>query len=257
MVSQKAVQVGWYLCWGLCYRLLIWVLPFFYSPGSKILSFSVTTGSGGRNPPREAEPDICDSASSFKVAVREQPVEPTIPPAGSSGTCCRREEDYVRSILRKADEEALSSLTHAGAALDPFLFDWLENNQEGSNGDEDDDDDPKIGRLRRKALFDCVGEFLDSRRRRHFRAGYRRWAKGVAAMAGRVDQLAAEAHEEISRWKAMGDWMVDELVDKDMGSSPSGRWVDFEAEAFEAGLEVEEQILGSIVDDVLADFFIV
>ncbi|CAA7388947.1 unnamed protein product [Spirodela intermedia] len=223
--------------------------------GSKILSFSVATGSGGRNPPTEAELDVCDSASSLKVAVKS-PVELTIPPAGSSGTSRRREEDYVRSILRNADEEALSSLTHSGAALDPLLFDWLENNQEGSNGD-DDEDDPKIGRLRRKALFDCVGEFLDSRRRRHFCGGYHRWARGVAAMSGRVDQLAAEAHEEVSRWKTMGDWMVDELVDKDMGSSPSGRWVDFEAEAFEVGVEVEERILSSIVDDVLADFFIV
>ncbi|CAA6654372.1 unnamed protein product [Spirodela intermedia] len=195
-------------------------------------------------PPTEAELDVCDSASSLKVAVKP-PVELTIPPAGSSGTSRRREEDYVRSILRNADEEALSSLTHSCAALDPLLFDWLENNQEGSNGD-DDEDDPKIGRLRRKALFDCVGEFLDSRRRRHFCGGYHR-----------VDQLAAEAHEEVSRWKTMGDWMVDELVDKDMGSSPSGRWVDFEAEAFEAGVEVEERILSSIVDDVLADFFIV
>ena len=44
----------------------------------------------------------------------------------------------------------------------------------------------------------------------------------------------------------MVDFMVEDLVEKDMAP-----WVDFEAEYFETGIDVEEQILSSIMDDVL------
>ena len=46
----------------------------------------------------------------------------------------------------------------------------------------------------------------------------------------------------------MVDFMVEDLVEKDMAP-----WVDIEAEYFEIGVDVEEQILSSIVDDVLDD----
>lgn len=46
--------------------------------------------------------------------------------------------------------------------------------------------------------------------------------------------------------------MVDELVDKDMGSQ-YGRWLNFDVDAFELGAEAGDQILNSLVDDVLSD----
>ena len=45
----------------------------------------------------------------------------------------------------------------------------------------------------------------------------------------------------------MVDFMVEDLAEKDMAP-----WVDFEAKYFETGVDVEEKILSSIVDDVLA-----
>lgn len=67
--------------------------------------------------------------------------------------------------------------------------------------------------------------------------------------------LAEELYEEILGWKSMGDSMVDQLLDKDM-SSHLGRWVDFEIEVFKTGVELGGEILSSLVDEVVANFFI-
>lgn len=77
------------------------------------------------------------------------------------------------------------------------------------------------------------------------------WEKGVGVL-GRKEQLAKEVVKEISDWRGMGDCMVDELVDKDM-SCWYGRWMDFDIDAFTIGVEVETQILDSLVEEVLAD----
>jgi hypothetical protein len=52
----------------------------------------------------------------------------------------------------------------------------------------------------------------------------------------------------------MGDMMVDELVDQDM-STRYGKWLDFSIEAFEEGLEIENGILTSLVDELVSDFY--
>ena len=196
----------------------------FHCPGCKVASSSR----------EEEEHDVSDSASSsFNVAVKEPSAAPP-PSFGGSPTTLRREAEYVRAVLLKADVDSPSP-------LNPLLYDQLEKEEQKEKLN-------KVGTLRRKALFDCVGEFLDSRRRRHLSAGYRAWAKGATAVAGGVDRLAEAAHRELLRWEGMVDFMVEDLVEKDMAP-----WVDFEAEYFETGVDVEEQILSSIVDDVLDD----
>ncbi|KAL2500745.1 putative serine/threonine-protein kinase-like [Forsythia ovata] len=44
--------------------------------------------------------------------------------------------------------------------------------------------------------------------------------------------------------------MVDEVVEKDM-STKDGQWVEFEIEAFEEGVEIENRILASLVDELV------
>ncbi|KAH0994390.1 hypothetical protein GBA52_018254 [Prunus armeniaca] len=51
----------------------------------------------------------------------------------------------------------------------------------------------------------------------------------------------------------MAELHVDELVDKDM-STQRGRWLDFDIETFEEGLEIEKEILNSLVDELVSDF---
>lgn len=148
--------------------------------------------------------------------------------------------EYVKEILLNSD---LPHLVLAGYNADHLLFNKLEDKRKGEEKD---------GRLRRKVLFDCVAECLDSKCSRYFRSGYRSWSKGAAVVVGK-ESLAREIYDEISGWMSMGDCMVDELVDKVM-SSKLGKWVDYDIEAFEAGVDVERGIVNSLVDELIADF---
>ncbi|KAF8387792.1 hypothetical protein HHK36_026447 [Tetracentron sinense] len=163
------------------------------------------------------------------------------------------ELEYVREILCNVESMFKDfALDWAREIINPNLFDQLENRKGGFGVDGEEDDD---SRQRRKVLFDCVSECLDLRFRRHVGGGYRTWAKGVA-MVRRKEWLAEEVYKETSGWRSMEDWMVDELVDKDM-SGQNGKWVDFEIEAFEVGVEIERGILGSLIDEVVSDILMV
>lgn len=48
--------------------------------------------------------------------------------------------------------------------------------------------------------------------------------------------------------------MVDELVEKDM-SSRYERWTDFEEDTYALGIEVEDDLFNSLIDEVVADIF--
>ncbi|KAL2551437.1 putative late blight resistance protein-like protein R1B-17 [Forsythia ovata] len=51
----------------------------------------------------------------------------------------------------------------------------------------------------------------------------------------------------------IAELMVDEVVDKDMNTK-DGQWVEFEIQAFEEGVEIENRILASLVDELVDDF---
>ena len=74
-------------------------------------------------------------------------------------------------------------------------------------------------------------------------------------MAAMSRGIETEVCNEISGWRNMGEWVEDELVDKDM-SSGLGTWVDFRVEEFETGEELETEILSSLVDEVIGDVFV-
>ncbi|RQO98804.1 hypothetical protein POPTR_013G010500v4 [Populus trichocarpa] len=77
------------------------------------------------------------------------------------------------------------------------------------------------------------------------------WAK-LSTLFQRKGWLAEELYKEILGWQSMGDLMVDELVEQDM-STPNGKWLDFSIEAFEDGVEIEDGILTSLVDELVSD----
>ncbi|KAG1365289.1 hypothetical protein COCNU_12G002890 [Cocos nucifera] len=197
----------------------------------------------------EAEVELSGSASSMEITCGDHP--PEIRRTGHTDAC-NQELEYMREILSNMKclfkNLDLCQMDHDGGVLDPLLFDKLETS--GSlialEGEERD------SRMRRKMLFDCVNECLDLKCSHYFHAGYRMWTKGLAAV---MKDWTEELYKEISGWRSMGDWMVNELVDRDM-SSCFGRWVNFDTEAFEAGVEVEMAIFNSLVDEVVADFMI-
>ncbi|MQL77627.1 hypothetical protein Taro_010036 [Colocasia esculenta] len=200
-----------------------------------------------KNPSGEAEMDLSDSASSLYVESANEEQASGVSRAPTENP--EQELEYIREVIRSVgiDFEGKGSGC-MNYSLDPLLFDMLENKKTGSRNRPED----KNHRAWRKVVFDCIGECLESKCSRYFKAGCQAWAKGIAVI-GREDQFANEVYKEISCWKSMGDWMVDELVDKDM-SSHLGRWADFEVEAFEAGVEIEEEVISCLIDEVVADF---
>lgn len=57
--------------------------------------------------------------------------------------------------------------------------------------------------------------------------------------------------------KCSEEWMVDELVEKDMSTTQHGKWLNFDIEASEEGVLVEKWILSSLVDELVSDLLII
>ncbi|XP_072980962.1 uncharacterized protein [Typha angustifolia] len=208
------------------------------------LTFSKTTSSV------EAEMELSDSASS---TFADNSNSPDIRIATQFEKDKQEEIEYIREILcngKLTSDDHLSScfLSHAGTTLHQLVFDKMESKRNRKAHEKENID----GKVDRKLLFDCVNECLDTKCSLYCKAGYQAWAKGLTVTG---KDLASEFCNEISGWRNMGDWMVDELVNKDM-STHLGRWQDFQIEAFEAGVDIEEDILSSLVDEVLADICI-
>lgn len=155
--------------------------------------------------------------------------------------------DTLSSVKLTTDELGSLFVNQDRSALDPLLFEKMENMHVYTEGKE-----PFCRRGYRRLLFDCVNECLETRRTTYFRAGYAAWSKGAATLSRGIE---AEVCNEITSWKSMGDWTEDELVDKDM-SSGLGTWVDFRVEEFEAGEEVESDVLSSLLDEAIGDMVV-
>ncbi|WOK94692.1 hypothetical protein Cni_G03397 [Canna indica] len=112
------------------------------------------------------------------------------------------------------------------------------------------DEEEKSHRIRRKLLFDSVNECLDFKCSHYFRARSSSLMRGAAIA---TKELAEEVYKEITGWRSIGDWMVDELVHKDM-STHLGSWSCFEMEESEVGVEIESAVLSSLLNEIVADF---
>ncbi|XP_030504248.2 uncharacterized protein LOC115719372 [Cannabis sativa] len=159
------------------------------------------------------------------------------------------ELEYVRDIVSNA-ELALEdfALGHANKVISPpTLFDDLENEENFTEWNEEE----CCSKLGRKVLFDCVNESLELRSLQMLIGTCSRKGR----LAPRKEWLAEEIHEEISVWKDMAELMVDDLVDKDM-STGIGRWLDFDNEAFEEGVEIEKGVLSCLLDDLVSDLMV-
>lgn len=197
----------------------------------------------------EGEAESSDSASSISILHADRNTAST-----SHLTDIKESEnwelEYMREILCKADLTLEDfALGHAHKFITPNLFDHLEN-QGSSSETTGEESSSKLGR---KVLFDYIGEILDLRCGQLFGGSCKAWAKW-ATLIERKGWLADELYNEILSWRSMGEFMVDELVDKDM-STQYGKWLDFEFEAFEEGLEIENIILTSLVDELVDDLF--
>ncbi|KAL0323414.1 UNVERIFIED_CONTAM: hypothetical protein Sangu_1960700 [Sesamum angustifolium] len=198
--------------------------------------------------PTEADAELSDSASSTSIGTvaKRQETTLTLTDNGKPG---RWELQYVDEILCSIELMFKDyALGRAREIINPRLFDQLGSRNWHLN------DGRVISRTNQRVLFDCVSECLELRCRKYVSGGCTLWAKGLSTVR-RKERLAEEVYKEISGWSGVGDAMIDELVDKDM-SSQYGRWLDFDTEAFELGIQIESRILNSLIDEVVADMLV-
>ncbi|XP_019180133.1 PREDICTED: uncharacterized protein LOC109175333 [Ipomoea nil] len=184
---------------------------------------------------READAELLDSASSTSSVIEY-------------GKSPEWGLEYVKEILGNIDLMFEGFATGRDSKIiNPRLFDQLESRKVANGWGREQ-------KLQRKVVFDCVSECLESMCTSYVGGGYDMWVKGVAVIT-RKERLAEEVYREVSGWSCMRDSMVDELVDKDM-STHRGKWMDFEIEAFELGLQVENRLLNSLLDEVISDLLV-
>lgn len=160
------------------------------------------------------------------------------------------ELQYVRDVLSKAElafENFTLSVTPK--VITPNLYNNLE-----IEANIKDNDEPEHFKLERKVLFDCVNECLELKLKQIVVGNSKTWVPWTKLFEN--DSLTDELWKEIESWKCMEEWMVDELVDKDM-STQHGKWLNFDQEAFEQGIVIERRILSSLVDELVSDFLII
>ncbi|XP_074307846.1 uncharacterized protein LOC141642803 [Silene latifolia] len=157
------------------------------------------------------------------------------------------ELEYVRYMLHYAGLNR-SILVDDFSIIDPNLFDLLENliNASGRTAEQ-------CSKLDRRILFDCISESVGYKHERAIIGSYKGWVRWGFLL--QTDWLTEEVYKEISCWQSMGNLMVDELVDCDM-STQVGKWLDFEIESLEEGMDIEEDIVASLVDELVADLSI-
>ncbi|XP_022999185.1 uncharacterized protein LOC111493645 isoform X1 [Cucurbita maxima] len=182
------------------------------------------------------ETPVFDSASSIDEEDKFQTLSPTM----ISPIKIHRPNDwelqYVREVLSKAE-----------LAFENFTLGVVNNLEIEEN--------IKCNELEQKVLLDCVNECLE-RKLKQIVIGSSKtrvpWTKLFEN-----DCLADELWKEIEGLKCSEEWMVDELVEKDMSTTQHGKWLNFDIEASEEGVLVEKWILSSLVDELVSDLLII
>ncbi|CAE6123020.1 unnamed protein product [Arabidopsis arenosa] len=152
------------------------------------------------------------------------------------------ELEYISEIL--GSDQLMVKEFALGMATDVLpasLFDEMEGRGEAT-----------AAKIKRKTLFDFVNKCLALKCERMFMGSCRGLLGKGGFLFEQRDWLAEELNREIHGLKKMREMMMDELVDKEM-SSFEGRWLDFERETYEEGIDIEGEIVSTLVDDLVND----
>ncbi|CAI8584889.1 unnamed protein product [Vicia faba] len=160
------------------------------------------------------------------------------------------ELEYVKDILSSAELMAGElAVDETENMITPTLFDMLEIQRTEVESYEE------YSKTQRKAIFDCVSECLGLKCRQVFVARCKTWPRWITFMRKRW--LAEEVYKEMLEFRSMEEEVVvDEIIRKDM-CTPLGRWLDFDIEAFENGLEIELDIVTFLIDELVSDLWLV
>ncbi|KAA3487178.1 50S ribosomal L3 [Gossypium australe] len=199
----------------------------------------------GSQPGSESETEfdvaLSDFASPKTVGEMDKKLPTRTPNSRDLKESTNWELDYVKMVLKDSELKLMEyAVGQTENIMTPNGFDQLEHrNITETRGEE-------YKKLEQKLVVDCVSEYLE------FVVGS---CKGWGKLMQNKGRLAEEVYKEIMSLKQMGDIMEDEVVDKDM-SRKHGRWVQFETEAFEEGLEIEKTILTCLVDELVFDLLL-
>ncbi|KAF2535481.1 hypothetical protein F2Q68_00018823 [Brassica cretica] len=152
------------------------------------------------------------------------------------------ELEYISEIL--SSDQLMVKDFALGMAVDILpasLFDEIEGRGEAT-----------AAKLRRRTMFDFVNNSLALKCEQMFRGTCRGILGKEGILFERRDWLAEELNREVHGLKKMREMMMDELVDKEM-SSLEGCWLDFERESYEEGVDIEGEIVSTLVDDLVND----
>ncbi|THU53069.1 hypothetical protein C4D60_Mb10t10550 [Musa balbisiana] len=103
----------------------------------------------------------------------------------------------------------------------------------------------------RELLFDCMIECLDSNYSCLCKSGYMTYTKLTFLLTR--EKLMREVYQDIRGWMDLAGKFLDDMVKNEMKTS-AGKWADCMMEAFEAGMEIESNILQTLVDETVIDF---
>ncbi|KAF2609375.1 hypothetical protein F2Q68_00045086 [Brassica cretica] len=154
------------------------------------------------------------------------------------------ELEYITEILNSGQlmfqDFASGTTTTNELVLPSSLFDEMERSRGAVISTK----------IERKVLFECVNQCLAVKFERMLVGS----CKGgtMMMMLEHRDLLAEEVNREVKGLKKMREMMIDELVDHDM-SCLEGRWVGYEREMFEEGIDIEGEIVSGLVDDLVSD----
>ncbi|CAL0308544.1 unnamed protein product [Lupinus luteus] len=155
--------------------------------------------------------------------------------------------EYAQDILADAEfmaEEFVIGQTNT--VIMPNVFDQLENQSNGTENSREE-----WSKLERKVVFDFVSECLELKCRQAFIGSCKGWPV-LQTSIQRKNILAEELYKQMLGFGNIEEVMVDELVENDM-SNGCGRWLGFNVEAFEEGLEVEQDILDNLMNELVSD----
>lgn len=215
----------------------------------------------------EHDTDLSDSATSFnkgRISEILSDLVNQIPRALESlhsfGTeLTRNKLNHMKDIFLNA-ELVLGIATNRRAEEQPLLliYRFLLDDLDAMVGDAKWTDDygfvdcmdSKHRKELKGFLFDCVIEYLESNCYQYFNSGFKAWTKLPLCM--KAEMLAQEVKREINKWLSMVGMVPDEIIEWEMSHS-LGKWTDFDIEAFEAGVDIDGDILQILVDEVVED----
>ncbi|WVY96765.1 hypothetical protein V8G54_028916 [Vigna mungo] len=156
------------------------------------------------------------------------------------------EFDYIKDILYSAELMTENFLMgETDKIIMPNLFDLLETKSTVAESYEE------YSKIERKVIFDTVSECLELRCRKVFVGSCKAMPKWMASVQ-KKSSLAEDLYKEMLNLRSMEESVVEELVYKDM-NTPWGRWLEFDTEAFEEGLELEFDVVTCLINELVSD----